>query len=240
VGGSAPVGYALGMCGRYTLRSPIQRVVQAMNVAEDRVDPAAGERGPRYNVAPTQPVPVVRADEEPAGPRRLDLVRWGLVPSWAKKKAGPTRINARAEGIAKNRVFGSSFKKRRCLVPADGFYEWERVGGRKLPSLFRLPDDGVWAFAGIWSGWKGPDGPLLSCAIVTTAPNALVEPIHDRMPVILDPDAYALWLDPEAPLDALEGLLAPCPDDLLVPVPLKPTVNDVRNQGPECLEEREA
>jgi putative SOS response-associated peptidase YedK len=156
-------------------------------------DPWEGDWSPRYNLAPTQPVPVIRQDpKEPV--RHLSLVRWGLVPSWSKDGSGAARmINARSETASTLPAFREAFRSRRCLVPADGFYEWQRTGKAKQPFCFEVNDGDLFAFAGLWDCSRGPTGTVLeTCSILTTTPNT----IHDRMPVIVDPDAYDLWLDP--------------------------------------------
>jgi len=193
---------------------------------------------PRYNVAPSQNVPVVR-QAEADGRRECVLMRWGLVPSWAKEVSfNFSTINARAETLASKPTFRNSFKRRRCLVPADGFYEWQATGGKhKQPFVIRPVDGKPLAFAGLWDRWSGPDGDLESMTIVTTAANDLVRPLHERMPVILPPEHYALWLDPACQKTALlTSLLLPCPDALLAVTPVSSYVSNARNEGPRCLE----
>lgn len=197
---------------------------------------------PNYNVAPTQDVlAVVEAD----GSRHLDAFFWGLVPSWAKDvKIGSRMINARAETLAEKSTFKKPFASRRCLVPADGFYEWKKLGPgkkpKKQPMYIHGADGQPIAFAGLWSIWRGPDKdqePLRSLTIVTTTPNALMAPIHDRMPVILPEDRWATWLDRDNhDLDALGALLVPAADDVLAVTPVAPLVNNVRNNGPELVD----
>ena len=217
------------MCGRYLLRAPLDELQQAFGF------PERPNLAPRYNIAPTQPVPIVRLRADGRG-RELALVRWGLVPPWAKDAAiGSRMINARAEGITEKPAFRGAFRKRRCLVPADGFYEWRKVaGGGKRPVLIRRRDGAPFAFAGLWERWRGPEGPLDTCTIVTTDANALLAPIHDRMPVILDPADHERWLDPSRP--GAEELLRPCPDDRLEAVPVSTRVNSPRNDDPSLLE----
>jgi len=179
------------MCGRFLLKSPLVELQGAFGFAE-RLN-----LEPRFNIAPAQTVAIVRLRANGDG-RELALVRWGLVPAWAKEPAiGGKMINARAEGIAAKPAFRAAFRQRRALVLADGFYEWRKVeGSRKQPMLIRRRDHAPFAFAGLWEVWRGPDGPLETCTIVTTAANALLAPIHDRMPVILDPADHEAWLDP--------------------------------------------
>jgi putative SOS response-associated peptidase YedK len=166
------------------------------------------------------------------------LLRWGLVPSWAKDKGiGARLLNARAETAATQPSFRSAFKKRRCLIPADGFFEWAKVEGRKQPFYFTLQDGGPFAFAGLWEEWKGEGEPLRSCAILTTEANDVVRPVHERMPVILAPDDYTKWLGPAArSQEELLPLLRPLPGEALVARPVSPFVNSARNEGPGCVE----
>jgi putative SOS response-associated peptidase YedK len=189
---------------------------------------------PRYNIAPTQPVAAVRAGE--AG-RECVRLRWGLVPSWARDtKQAP--INARAETAADKPMFRAALRKKRCLIPADGFYEWLARAGekRKQPYCFRPRDERPFAFAGLWERWEGPEGPVESCAILTTEANELVRPVHDRMPVILPAQHWMEWLDVRLQ-DAAElvPLLRPYPADAMRAHPVGPAVNNPRNHGPECL-----
>jgi putative SOS response-associated peptidase YedK len=216
------------MCGRYLLTSPVDLLRQVFRFME------RPNLGPRYNIAPTQDVPVVRLTRE--GDRReLKMMRWGLVPYWADDlKIGNRLINARAETIARAPAFREAYQRRRCLVPADGFYEWRKEGKQKQPLLIRRKDRAPFAFAGLWERWQQPDGQVLrSCTIVTCPPNALVAEIHNRMPVILGPDAWERWLDPAAG-DGRE-LLGPCPADWLDAVAVSPRVNSPANDDPECL-----
>ena len=193
--------------------------------------------GPRYNVAPTQPITVVlqRGDEG----RFVELHRWGLVPSWAKSPAAGARmINARAESIATSSAFRASFIRRRCIIPADGFYEWRREGKTKKPFLIHTRDDRPLAFAGIWAPWRDPSSGewLLSAAVVTTSANGTVSELHDRMPAILTNDEWPLWLDPMiADPGLLRDLLHPADDALLRLDAASPLVNNANNEGPELL-----
>lgn len=197
------------------------------------------ELGPRYNVAPTQEIPVVVQRDDG---RRIELQRWGLVPSWAKSvnSAGARYINARAETVATSAAFRASFLRRRCVIPADGFFEWQREGRARKPFLIHTPTDAPLAFAGLWSPWRDPAGGewLLSAAVVTTTANATVRPLHDRMPVILDIDseAWRTWLDPELRDEGLLlSLLEPAPDSLLELRPASPLVNNANNEGAALL-----
>ncbi|HNZ97411.1 MAG TPA: SOS response-associated peptidase [Thermoanaerobaculia bacterium] len=217
------------MCGRYTLTASGQIVAEAFGLAQV---PALA---PRYNIAPTQLVPIVRAAR--GGGRELATVRWGLVPSWAKEAAiGNRLINARGETLAEKPAFRDSFRRRRCLIVADGFYEWQAVGRRKQPWHFRRPDGAPFAFAGLWARWRDPaGGDLESCAIVTTAANALLAPVHDRMPVLLDPEGTATWLAASSPGERLSELLVPAPPATLMGTPVQLLVNDPRHDAPDCL-----
>jgi len=217
------------MCGRYTLfvdPADLQALFPDVVIAE--------ELSPRYNIAPSQPVAVIANND----PRRIVFFRWGLVPSWAQDPSiGSRLINARAETLAQKPAFRAAYRSRRCLVLADGFYEWRKEGGRKQPFYVRLRSGKPFAFAGLWESWRSPqDETLLSCAIITTDANELLSPIHDRMPVILDPAAYDLWLDPAArsPID-LQKWLRPYPAAEMVAYPVSPRVNNPDNEGPENL-----
>jgi putative SOS response-associated peptidase YedK len=218
------------MCGRFTLKAKPGEIAAAFGLL------TMPTLGPRYNVAPTQEVAAVRIDRE-TGRRRLDLLRWGFVPGWADDPAiGNRMINARAETVAEKPAFRHAFKARRCLIVADGFYEWQRQGGRKVPHHIRLHDQRPFAFAGLWERWRRDGAALESCAVITTEPNDVLRPIHDRMPVILGPEDYAAWLDPSASdAAALKALLRPFPAADMVAVPVGTLVNAPANDRPECL-----
>jgi len=218
------------MCGRYTLTTKPGRLVESFGLDEPPADLA-----PRYNIAPSQEVAVVPNAE----PRRLQWFKWGLVPGWAKDPAiGNRMINARAETVADKPSFRAAFRSRRCLVLADGFFEWKRDGRRKTPVYIRLKSRAPFAFAGLWETWKPSAGePLRSCTVITTAPNELVADIHDRMPVILAPDAYAIWLSAEAPdPDVLATLLVPYPAGEMEAFAVSTLVNAPTHDQPECIE----
>jgi putative SOS response-associated peptidase YedK len=193
---------------------------------------------PRYNVAPTQPVPVIR--ENPKEPRReLSLMRWGLIPLWSKDMSGAAMmINARSETAAMKPAFRDPLANRRCLIPADGFYEWKRTGKVKQPYCFEVNDGELFAFAGLWDRWKNPSGEWIkSCSILTTTPNAVTSAIHDRMPVILDPADYDLWLDPGMNnADAVADLLKPYDPHKMRSYPVSNRVNHVINDDESCSE----
>jgi putative SOS response-associated peptidase YedK len=191
-----------------------------------------------YNVAPTQPIAVVRLKPEGAG-RRLDWLRWGLIPNWCEElpRAAPM-INARAETAAEKPAFRSPFRQRRCLVPSDGFYEWQKQGDRKQPYCIRRKDGKPFAFAGLWDAWKTPENEVLeSCTILTTEANDLLRPVHDRMPVILQPSDFDRWLDPrlQKPED-VQSLLRPYATDAMTAFPISSYVNSTKNEGPKCVE----
>jgi putative SOS response-associated peptidase YedK len=216
------------MCGRYTLATPGAEVAGAFGLD------AVPDLPPRYNIAPTQPVAAVRAG---AGGRELVLLRWGLVPSWAGDLSiGQRLLNARAETLTEKPAFRSAFARRRCLVPADGFYEWAAAAGKKQPIHFRLRSGGVFALAGLWERWQPPGGAVVeSCSIVTTEANELVRPVHERMPAILDPALFEAWLDPGRDGKGLLDWLRPLPAEKMAAVPVSRYVSNARNEGPACL-----
>jgi len=223
------------VCGRFTLTASARDVARHFELAEIPALEA------RYNIAPAQPVPAVRAGRD--GGRRLDLLTWGLVPHWARDPAiGYRTINARAETAARKPAFREALRRRRCLVAADGFYEWTGPRGARRPTWFRRPDGGVFAIAGLWERWR-PQADAeasqerVTCTLLTTEANAAVRPFHDRMPVLLDPRDYDRWLDPDA-RDAAEvsALLVPAPPDALEARPVSSRVNDARREGPACVE----
>ncbi len=218
------------MCGRFTLAIDPDVLQEAFGLTA----PLPAELAPRYNIAPSQPVAVVANGQQ----RKLELFSWGLIPSWAKDpKIGNRLINARAETLAEKPSFRAALKKRRCLILADGFYEWKREGKAKTPTYIQLKDGRPFAFAGLWEVWHSPDDSLVkSCTIITTAPNALLGKIHDRMPVILPPTAYALWLSPEElPAEKTLPLLKPFAATQMKAVPVSPRVNNPAFDAPECV-----
>lgn len=220
------------MCGRFTLTTPIETLVETFQLSSVPEDSA-----PRYNIAPTQSVAAVLTDEEEH--RHLAWLRWGLIPAWAKDPSiGNRMINARAETMAEKPAFRVALQRRRCLVLADGFYEWQRVEGGKQPIYIRMADGRPFAFAGLWERWRASDGSSLdSCTILTTGPNELVRPIHDRMPVILPPEAYDLWLDPTVrSAEPLLPLLRPYRAGVMTAFPVSPLVNNPANDDPRCIE----
>lgn len=219
------------MCGRYTL------TVDASVLASLFETAPLIELEPRYNIAPSQPVPIVRSDGD--GNRQWATVRWGLIPSWAKDaKIGNRLINARAETAAHKPSFRSAYKHRRCLLPADGFYEWVKGPGGKQPSHIRFTDGRPFSFAGLWESWTPPEGEVVeSCTILTTRPNSLISELHDRMPVILPPERFSDWLA-KGPLgpDAAEAMLIPHSAEGMEAVPVSTLVNSPKNEDPKCTE----
>lgn len=225
------------MCGRFVSATPPDQVAAyfGTEAPEALLEPG-------YNVAPTNDVYAVLAD---GSTRHLDAFHWGLVPSWAKDpKIGSKMINARAETLAEKNAYKAAFKRRRCLIPADGFYEWKKhpteAKGKKQPYFIHRPDGEPYAFAGLWEVWRGPEKdqePLRSCTIITTSPNAPMAAIHDRMPVILPPDAWDTWLDRDNDdLELLGKLLVPAPPQVISMHPVSTEVNNVRNKGPQLTE----
>jgi putative SOS response-associated peptidase YedK len=224
------------MCGRYRLSKRKQLVEEHFDVPPD--DDDSDDWIPRYNIAPTQPVPVIR--QHPKEPRRaLSKMRWGLIPSWSKDASGGAKmINARAETASKLPAFRDPRKFRRCLIPADGFYEWKTNNGAKQPFCFVVNDGELFAFAGLWDGWKDTNGQWIrSCSILTTTPNAVTSVVHDRMPVILAKDNYDVWLDPGMNnVEALNDLLKPFDASLMRSYPVSERVNQAQNDDAECSE----
>ena len=218
------------MCGRYSLKADISQLALRFEFAADDV-----VHEPAYNIAPTQQVLTVTND----GERKAEYMRWGLIPSWAKDaKIGYRMINARGETVAEKPSFRTALRKRRCLILADGFYEWQKLGGKqKRPMRVTLKSNEPFAFAGLWETWKDPEGELVnSCTIITTSANELLSPIHDRMPVILPQEQESFWLDKaiDNPV-ALTSAIAPYPDSELEAFEVSPLVNNTRNKGPEVM-----
>jgi putative SOS response-associated peptidase YedK len=213
------------MCGRYTLSAPGERVAVQFSLTD------TPQLTPRYNIAPTQQAPVVRVGQDG---RELAMLRWGLVPFWAKDLAiGAKMINARSETAAEKPAFRNAIRQRRCLVLADGFYEWQQAVGGKQPFYFRIDAGAPFAMAGLWERWRTPDGGTVeTCTILTTQANPLLAPLHDRMPVILPPATYDLWLDPSL-RDAgpLQHLFVPFPAEGMDTYPVSKAVNRVANDS---------
>jgi len=220
------------MCGRFSLRTTLEEVSRNFDAAADAIE----DWVPRYNIAPTQDVIAAR----PAGSgRELVLFHWGLIPSWYDDPStGGRFINARAESAHIKPTFRDAFWSRRCLIGADGFYEWRAIDGVKQPYYIRRVDGRSFGFAGLWERWsRGSRDAIESCTILTTRPNAVVEPLHDRMPVIIWPDDYDRWLDPmEADLDELQAMFEPIPAEELTAYPVSRIVNDPWNDSPACVD----
>jgi putative SOS response-associated peptidase YedK len=213
------------MCGRYALAASSLDLAKWFHI-DETIDFAS-----RVNVAPTDTVPAIRQRRD--GRREVIGLRWGLIPYWSQDpKAGARAINARKESVAEKPAFREPFRKRRCLIPASGFYEWKKVGRAKQPYLIHPRDDGLMAFAGLWDRWQDPEGePIESCTILTQDANELVRPLHDRMPVVIAPGDYDRWLDRRLEdLDILKSLMAAASDDLLAATAADPAINNVRYQ----------
>jgi len=218
------------MCGRYVISSPPAAIGALFGYGEQPNFP------PRYNVAPTQPIPIVRLHD---GKRQFVLMRWGLIPSWVKDpKTFSLLINARGESVIDKPAFRAAMRRRRCLIPADGFYEWKDIGGRKRPYFVRQKSDGPFAFAGLWETWTGPNGEEMDTAtIVTTNANRTLSAIHGRMPAIVPAEAFDLWLDcANVDANTAAALLVPARDDLLEAYEISPAVNRVANDDARLIE----
>jgi len=219
------------MCGRFTLASDLSTILKRFLIEKARATPM-----PLYNIAPAQQVPVILND----GGRVLMEFRWGLIPSWAKEPAiGQKLINARAETIRETPGFQRPFQRSRCLVPADGFYEWKltRTSKGKIPMRIRLKSREPFAMAGLWDSWKDAEGrEIRSFTIITTEPNALMQTIHNRMPALLSPRDEAVWLDPAAEASHLVQALKPYPAEEMEAYEVSKAVNNVRNNSPHCIE----
>jgi len=219
------------MCGRFTLTVSPDTLSSLFKA--DWSSPFK----PRYNISPTQQVPVVRISPTD-NILHIDLLKWGLIPSWAKDTAiGNHMINARSETVDQKPSFRNALKHRRCIIPANGFYEWQAVEGKKHPFYIRLKDNSLMMFAGIWDHWKNPEGSVIeSFSILTTSSNELIKQLHDRMPVILDPKEKDLWLDPMvADSEQLKSLFIPYPSGHMEMYQVNDHVNSPRNDNPECL-----
>ncbi|WP_414585045.1 SOS response-associated peptidase [Scytonema sp. PCC 10023] len=219
------------MCGRFTLSQTAEAIYQTFHVNK------IPDLEPQYNIAPTQMVAAVLHNPE-TKQREFQKLRWGLIPSWAKDLGmGAKLINARAETAAEKPAFRSAFKHRRCLVVADGFYEWQTKEGKKQPFYFHLKEGKPFGFAGLWEQWQSPQGEeITSCTILTTKCNELLEPIHERMPVILQPQDYDLWLDPQVQTpEPLQQLLHPYPSEAMMAYPVSTVVNSPKHNSPDCI-----
>lgn len=218
------------MCGRFTQKESLQRIAEQLSIN------ALPQLNLRYNIAPSQMVACVRTNPE-SHERECVELKWGLVPSWAKDASiGNKLINARAETVAEKPSFSKAFKHQRCLVLAEGFYEWKREGKTKQPYYIRFKDGRLFAFAGLWERWEKQDPPLDTCALITTSSNALMESIHNRMPVILPEQSYASWLNPGLNNTVyLSGLLEPYKAEEMEAYPVSTVVNNPRNDSPLCI-----
>jgi putative SOS response-associated peptidase YedK len=219
------------MCGRYALHAPAESLAEDFDAILE-----VAALTPRYNAAPLQWLPVVR--QRPSGERVIHALRWGLLPAWAKDEGMAARlINARAETLSERPAFRAAFGRRRCVIPASGFYEWARHLAGKQPFYLSPPDGSLLALGGLWERWtRAADGQTIDTfAIVTTAANPLVSELHDRMPLILSADEVGLWLDQSTPLARIQQMLIPCPDDRLTAQPVGRAVGNVRNEGPELI-----
>jgi putative SOS response-associated peptidase YedK len=218
------------MCGRFVIELSPDLLSKVFGVTAPPDFPA------RYNIAPTQHIPVIRQAQD--GTRQLDILRWGLVPSWSKELS-TGMINARSETVNEKPSFRNAFRHRRCIIPASGFYEWQKVGNRKIPYYVFMKSHEPMPFAGIWEAWKSPEGQSVeTCAILTAGANATVAKLHDRMPVILKAESFNTWLDTDMhDPEALTALLAPCSPEAIVTYPVSTLVNGVAHDSPECIKE---
>ena len=220
------------MCGRYEVHTPIEEIARRFDAA---LTDEAAAWSPRYNVAPSLRIPVVR--DTKAG-RRVEAMTWGLLPSWAKDVSGVKPINARADTVFEKAMFRNAIKRRRCLIPADGFYEWQQGAVRKQPWHIGMADASLFAFGGIWEYWAGEGAqPVVSCAILVTSANELISKIHDRMPVIVSVEDYARWLSPDlAEPSGIRPMLEPYAAELMRAYPVGTRVNNVKNDAPDLIE----
>ena len=219
------------MCGRFTLHTPESRLREVFNL--ENPEPLGLQ--PRYNIAPSQQVPIIRDTESG---REMVMARWGLIPQWSKEaKTKYSTINARIETVAEKPAYRTPFKHRRCLIPADGFYEWKVFDGRKVPHHIRMRDGGVFSLAGLWDHWEGEGESLESCSIIVMPANDVMKPLHERMPAIIAPAHYDLWMDPRVTDKAdIMGYLNSTPSSQLVTYPISPWVNSPKHDDERCLE----
>jgi putative SOS response-associated peptidase YedK len=218
------------MCGRFALKTPPRSIQEHFNL------PEAVNLAPRYNIAPSQTVAVIRHLPEKSF-RQLDLLHWGLIPGWAKDmNIGYKMINARGETLGQKPSFRPAFKKKRCLIVADGFFEWKQSGKGKQPIYVQLANGAVFGFAGLWESWKKPSGDTVeSCTIITTSPNELLQEVHERMPVILNPEKYTTWLQNSTPEHYLQQLLVPYPAIEMEFYRVSSLMNSPKNDLPSCI-----
>lgn len=219
------------MCGRFTLRESIKELAEVLEATSVKIK----EEKARYNIAPTQDIIAAR---ETSDERELVTLHWGLIPAWSKDPdIGARMINARSETVTEKPAFREAFRRRRCLIPSSGFYEWKREGTRKQPFYFKMKDDRPFAFAGLWEQWEGKGGEAIeSCTILTTKANEVLVPVHDRMPVIIAPEDYELWLDPTtSKAELLTPLLRPYPAEMMDSHPVSTSVNNPRYDSEDLL-----
>jgi putative SOS response-associated peptidase YedK len=219
------------MCGRFSLHTPESQIREAFNL--DHTEPLG--LNPHYNIAPSQQIPVIRDTETD---REMVLAQWGLVPHWSKEpKTKYSTINARIESVADKPTYRTPFKRRRCLIPADGFYEWKVVNGNKIPHYIRMRDSSVFAFAGLWDHWEGEDGSIESCSIIVMPANEVMKPIHERMPAIIAPAHYDLWMDSRmTDKDEIMQYLTSAPSSQLTAYPVSTWVNSPKNNDERCIQ----
>lgn len=228
------------MCGRFTLKQPVEAIRATLAIAEpnnQNLEIEFADLSAGYNIAPTQMVATVLHNPE-TNKREFHSLRWGLIPSWAKDiSIGAKLINARSETVAEKPSFRAAFKRRRCLIVADGFYEWQRLEGKKQPFYFRLQDGEAFSFAGLWEQWQSTEGEKIdSCTILTTVANELLQPIHDRMPVVLDTKYYDLWLDPQVQNpETLQQVLHPYPASAMTAYKVSTLVNNPKHNHADCI-----
>jgi putative SOS response-associated peptidase YedK len=219
------------MCGRFTLHTPAAQIKEAFHLP----DIPAQELKPRYNIAPSQDIPIIRDTDTG---REMVMARWGLIPSWSKEsKSKYSTINARIESVAEKPTYRTPFKRRHCLIPVDGFYEWKQVAGKKIPHHIHMKDGKIFAFAGLWDHWEGEDDSIESCTIIVMPSNEVMKPIHERMPAIIAPAHYDLWLDSRV-TDKQEIMqyLTSAPSSQLAPYPVSTWVNSPKNDDKRCIQ----
>jgi putative SOS response-associated peptidase YedK len=220
------------MCGRFTLHTPTAQIEEAFHLHSGL------ELKPRYNIAPSQDIPIIRDTENE---REMAMARWGLIPGWSKESRSKySTINARIESVAEKPTYRTPFKKRRCLIPADGFYEWKTVNGIKIPHHIRMKNSKVFAFAGLWDHWEDEEGSIESCTIIVMPSNEVMKPVHERMPAIIAPAHYDLWLDSRI-VDKQEIMhyLSPGPSSQLTAYPVSTWVNTPKNNDERCIKSAE-
>jgi putative SOS response-associated peptidase YedK len=219
------------MCGRFTLHTPAAQINEAFNLPDIPVQDSA----PRYNIAPSQSIPIIRDTETG---REMVMAQWGLVPGWSReRKTKYSTNNARIESVADKPTYRTPFRRRRCLIPADGFYEWKQINGNRVPHHIRMRDGKVFAFAGLWDHWEGEDGSIESCTIIVMPSNEVMQPVHARMPAIIAPAHYDLWLDARV-TDKQEIMqyLTSAPSSQLTAYPVSTRVNSPGNNDERCIQ----